>query len=110
MCGYLAALIYGGRMVGDGLSRSLNIWLEMVPGGRDGWVFPSERGDTPIRHDNYWKRYFAPHLKSAGLEWANFQVMRRTHATLLDESRGGPAGPHRSDGLKLSVWCGYIKL
>jgi integrase len=28
---------------------------------------------------------FAPQLKSVGLDWVNFQVMRRTHNCLLKE-------------------------
>jgi integrase len=71
--------------LGEGLSRWLQEWLDNLPSNSaDAWVFPSERG-TPLRPDNSWKRYFLPHLKPVGLEWANFQVMRRTHATLLDD-------------------------
>ena len=39
---------------------------------------------TPLQY-NCWKKHFLPHLKTVGLEWVNFQVMRRTHATLLDD-------------------------
>lgn len=44
----------------------------------DAWVFPSERIRTPLAKDNCWRRGFLPRLKPVGLEWANFQVMRRT--------------------------------
>lgn len=47
-----------------------------------GWVFPSERL-TPMSKDNCWRRNIQPHLAKAGLGWVNFQVMRRTHATLM---------------------------
>ena len=40
---------------------------------------------TPLAVGNCWKRHFLPRLKAVGLEWANFQVMRRTHSTLLYE-------------------------
>jgi len=46
------------------------------------WVFPSSRTSTPIGRDNAWRRLIAPRLKTAGLEWATFQIMRRSHATL----------------------------
>jgi len=46
------------------------------------WVFPSSRTSRPIGRDNAWRRLIAPRLKTAGLEWATFQIMRRTHATL----------------------------
>ena len=35
--------------------------------------------------DNVWYRGIRPRLKPVGLDWANFQVMRRTHATLGHE-------------------------
>ena len=40
-----------------------------------------EKG-TPMRRDNIWRKSMCPKLKPAGLEWATFQVMRRTFATL----------------------------
>jgi len=53
--------------------------------GSDAWVFPSEKLTTPLAKDNCWRRSFLPKLKPAGLAWANFQVMRRTHSSLLKE-------------------------
>jgi integrase len=54
-------------------------------GGPESWVFPSENGMTPISKDNCWRRKFLPRLKTVNLQWANFQVMRKTHSCLLDE-------------------------
>jgi integrase len=72
--------------LGDGLSVWLRQWLEALPlDGPDALLFPSERGTTPVGTGNCWKRHFLPRLKTVGLEWANFQVMRRTHSTLLYE-------------------------
>ena len=51
----------------------------------DAWVFPSEKLTTPMAKDNCWRRSFLPKLKPVGLAWANFQVMRRTHASLMRE-------------------------
>jgi integrase len=48
----------------------------------DAWVFPSERQISPLAKDNCWRRHMEPKLKAVGLEWATFQVMRRTHASL----------------------------
>lgn len=53
--------------------------------GPESWVFPSEKMNTPLRKDNCWRRWIAPKLKAVGLEWVNFQVMRRTHASLMRE-------------------------
>jgi integrase len=70
---------------GDALSIWLRHWVEILPANGPGdWLFPSESG-TPLRKDNCWRRHFAPRLKTVQLDWINFQVMRRTHATLLDE-------------------------
>ena len=70
--------------LGDGLSALLRNWLAMLPEqGGEAWLFPSERGTTPILKDNCWRRHFRPHLEKVGLEWVNFQVMRRTHSSLL---------------------------
>jgi len=51
----------------------------------DAWVFPSEKLTTPMSKDNCWNRYIKPNLAKAGLTWANFQVMRRTHSTLMGD-------------------------
>lgn len=50
--------------------------------GSDDWAFPSERFTTPLTKDNCWYRGMKSRLQAVGLEWANFQVMRRTHASL----------------------------
>ena len=46
--------------------------------------------ENPLSKDNYWRRWIAPRLKEVGLEWVNFQVMRRTHATLMRELKVDP--------------------
>ena len=46
------------------------------------WLFVSENPLKPMWKDNIWHREMKPLLKPLGLEWANFQVMRRTHASL----------------------------
>ncbi len=61
----------------------LQNWLEQVPETRpDAWLFPSVTLDSPVRRDNIWRRSMLPKLKKAKLQWATFQVMRRTFATL----------------------------
>jgi hypothetical protein len=47
----------------------------------ESYLFPTER-ETPLRRDNVWYRDILPKLKPAGLEWATFQVLRRTNASL----------------------------
>ena len=58
-------------------------WRLVSPSSQpDAWVFPSERLTTPLNKANWWHRDMVPKLKPMGLEWATFQVMRRTHASL----------------------------
>ena len=72
--------------LGVGLLDWIRQWLEMLPDqGPDGWLFPSERGATPVAKDNCWRRHFLPRLKAVGLGWVNSQVLRRTHSSLLDD-------------------------
>ena len=56
-----------------------------VDASPEAWVFPSENPKTPLSRDNCWRRNIAPKLKAVGLDWVNFQVMRRTHASLMRE-------------------------
>lgn len=65
-----------------GTARLLQEWKELIVTVTDReWLFPSENG-TPLRRDSLWRWHLGPKLTSLGLEWANFQVMRRTFATL----------------------------
>lgn len=67
----------------EGLLAEIERWRMMAVDTRaDAWVFPSERM-TPLSKDNCWRRSMEPKLAKAGLGWANFLVMRRTHATLM---------------------------
>src|ERR1017187_67902 len=67
----------------EGLLQEIEVWRALAVATRDdAWVFPSERM-TPLSKDNCWRRSMEPKLARVGLEWANFLVMRRTHATLM---------------------------
>jgi integrase len=67
----------------EGLLREIEVWREFsVETRADAWVFPSERL-TPLSKDNCWRRSMCPKLSTVGLGWANFLVLRRTHATLM---------------------------
>lgn len=68
----------------DGLKRELAAWKAASGEVTDKeYVFPSENM-TPLQVENVWRRSFKPRLEKAGLGWVNFQVMRRTAATLLN--------------------------
>jgi hypothetical protein len=47
----------------------------------DAFVFPSENPGSPLDRRNLWGRAFAPRLETVGLEWASFQVLRKTNAS-----------------------------
>jgi hypothetical protein len=53
-------------------------------------VFPSEKATVPIRKDNVWWRNIRPRLHAVWLEWVNFQVMPRTHSSLMHELEVDP--------------------
>lgn len=47
----------------------------------DAWIFASENG-SPLWRDNVLRRMLLPTLRKLKLQWATFQVMRRTYSTL----------------------------
>lgn len=61
-------------------------WRQQTSADPDAWVFPSARTTTPLGRDNTWRRLIAPKFKTIGLDWATFQVMRRTHASLCRQA------------------------
>ena len=63
-------------------ANQLREWMTVVERNPDAWVFASENAARPMWRDNVWYRHMKPRLERVGLEWANFQVMRRTHASL----------------------------
>ena len=70
----------------DGLLDSIEEWKKLsLDTSDDAWVFPSEKLTTPLSKDNCWRRRFLKKLSPVGLGWANFQVMRRTHSSLMDD-------------------------
>lgn len=71
------------------LLQAIRAWMEGLPSQGDAdWVFPSESLTTPLSRDNVWRRHVRPKLEPVGLGWANFQVFRRTFATLSYEEGG----------------------
>lgn len=75
----------------SGLVEEIELWREIsLDPSPDAWVFPSETGKTPLGRDNVWRRRITPRLKAVGLGWVDFHVMRRTHATLMNELHDDP--------------------
>src|SRR5215831_1021583 len=63
----------------------------------DAFLFPSE--------DNLWKREIRPRLEKVGLEWVNFQVLRRTNASLSRKAKVDDkvSADQRGHGLGVSL-------
>jgi integrase len=70
----------------EGTKLLLQEWIDRsFLSDENDWLFPFESG-RPIARDNLWKRYMLPKMKLIGLEWATFQVVRRTFATRSKEA------------------------
>ena len=68
-----------------GLAEDFEEWRSLAPDTSEtAWVFPSENPKTAVGRDNLWRRQIHPKLEEARLGWVNFQVMRRTHASLMN--------------------------
>lgn len=75
----------------DGLLKDIREWKELARDSSEhAWVFPSEKQDKPLWKDNLWRRHIGPRLRAAGLGWVDFHVMRRTHASLMNEIHDDP--------------------
>ena len=83
----------------------LKEWMELIPTCPDSWVFASENPKKPLWRDNVWYRHMKPKLEGAGLEWANFQVLRRTHASLGHDIKVDPkvAADQRGHGIGVAL-------
>jgi len=86
-------------------AASLKEWMELVPGKPKAWIFASENPSTPLWRDNVWRRHMEPKLKTVGLQWATFQVLRRTHASLGHDAGIDPkvAADQRGHGIGVAI-------
>lgn len=90
----------------DGTLELLNEWAELAQDpSPDGFVFPSEKVSTPISLDNLWRRSMRPRLEDIDMEWATFQVLRKTNASLSKKAGVDPkvASDQRGHGLGVSL-------
>jgi integrase len=83
--------------------RDLELWRQFALENSE-YVFGSENG-TPIWYQNIWARSIEPKLKKIGMGWANFQVMRRTNATLMEKAGADPkaAADQRGHDIGVSI-------
>lgn len=95
------------RTVGlsPGTIRELETWKAFLRrDGENGFLFPSDTGITPLRPNNLWKREIKVRLAKVGLDWVNFQVLRRTNASLSGKASKRPqnSSPRSSQTRKRS--------
>jgi len=83
----------------------LREWMALVDRKPEAWVFASENPAKPLWRDNVWYRNMKPRLEPIGLGWANFQVLRRTHASLGHDAKVDPkvAADQRGHGIGVAL-------
>lgn len=84
----------------------LSEWKELaLDPSPDGFVFPSEKVSTPLNYNNLMGRYMKPKLEKVGLDWATFQVLRKTNASLSKKAGVDPkvSADQRGHGIGVSL-------
>ena len=72
------------------LEADIDTWRTLCPDvSDDALVFPSERG-TFLSRDNFLRRNIQKKLARVDLGWVNFQVLRRTQASLSHDQKIDP--------------------
>ena len=92
--------------ISDGTLSLIKEWADLAQDpSPDGFVFPSEKITTPLSLDNLWRRHMRPALEKVGLDWATFQVLRKTNASLSKKAGVDPkvASDQRGHGLGVSM-------
>jgi len=76
-----------------------------MDGSPNAWVFASENPLKPMWRDNVWTRQMKSKLEAVGLDWANFQVLRRTHSSLGHDAGVDPkvAADQRGHGIGVAI-------
>jgi integrase len=79
----------------------LGQWSEKVRETRpEAWLFPAVTLNSPVRRDNVWRRNMLPKMRKIGMDWATFEVMRRTFATLSKQPAVRRAQLQRRSGAR----------
>lgn len=86
-------------------AQLLKEWTQLVPNSPEAWVFASENAAKPLWRDNLWRRHMKPRLEKIELGWADFQVLRRTHASLGHDAGIDPkvAADQRGHGIGVAL-------
>ena len=77
--------------VPQSILEDLAEWRKVCPdGGSASWMFPSENPENPLQVSNFLARGIKPVLVRLGLGWVNFLVLRRSCASLLNQTGADP--------------------
>lgn len=88
-----------------GTALEIALWKSvLLKATPDAYLFQTER-NTPLSRDNIWNRQIKPKLEKIGLEWATFQVLRRTNASLSRKAKidDKVSADQRGHGLGVSM-------
>ncbi len=88
-----------------GTAMEIAVWRSLLLNvSPEAYLFPTER-NTPLSRDNLWNRHMRPKLEIIGLEWATFQVLRRTNASLSRKAKidDKVSADQRGHGLGVSM-------
>jgi integrase len=78
-------------------------WMrDAVEGAPEAYLFASASG-TPVRPGNVMRRIIRPNLRKVGLESFNFQVARRTHASLGHDIDAKVMADQRGHGIGVAL-------
>ena len=79
--------------------------MELVDLKPEAWLFSSQNPNKPLWRDNVWYRHMKPKLEAIGLEWANFQLLSCTHASLGHDIQVDPkvAADQRGYGIGVAL-------
>jgi integrase len=87
-------------------ASEIELWRNFLTNREpDAYLFPSENQTSPLRPNNLWKREFQERLDAVGLGWVNFQVLRRTNASLSRKAKVDDkvSADQRGHGLGVSL-------
>lgn len=70
----------------ESIKDDLHEWRNNTPNNTDeDWIFASENPKTPLWPTNVWHDKIRPTLNKLGLSWVNYQVLRRSTASLMNQ-------------------------
>ena len=71
--------------ISQGTRKDLDDWHAIAHNTKpEDWIFPNEKGNKPLAHGNYWRRYIKPTIDNLGIKRVTFQALRRTCASTLN--------------------------